>query len=54
MRVRTIRRHINVHAPQPVKNIGRKYDVSERDGRNLIAAGLVEEDKPVQETSGED
>ena len=53
MRVRTIRRHINVHAPQPVKNVGRKYEVSERDGHNLIAAGLVEEDKPVQESGSE-
>jgi hypothetical protein len=46
MRVRTIRKHRNSYAPQPVKNIGRKYEVSDRDGRNLIAAGLVAEDKP--------
>ena len=46
MRVRTIRRHINPHPPQPVKNIGRKYDVSESEGRNLIAGGYVEEDAP--------
>lgn len=44
MKVRTIRKHINRHPPQPLKNIGRKYEVSDRDGANLIAAGLVEED----------
>lgn len=53
MKVRTIRRHINPHPPVPVKNIGRKYDVSERDAANLIAARLVEEDKPVQTTADE-
>lgn len=54
MRVKTLRKHINAFAPQPVKNIGRKYEADERTARNLIAAGLVEEDKPVQENSGED
>ncbi|MBX7459553.1 hypothetical protein [Qipengyuania huizhouensis] len=44
MKVRTLRRHGNAHKPQYVKNVGRKYEVSERDGRNLIAAGLVAED----------
>lgn len=46
MKVRTVRRHINPYGPTPVKNIGRKYEVSDRDGRNLIAARLVVEDKP--------
>lgn len=44
MKVRTIKRHGNAHAPQYVKNVGRKYDLPERDARNLIAAGLVVED----------
>lgn len=44
MRVKTIRKHSNSHAPQYVKNVGRKYDLPERDARNLIAAGLVVED----------
>lgn len=44
MKVRTLRKHSNSHAPQYVKNPGRKYEVSERDARNLIAAGLVVED----------
>lgn len=49
MRVRTIRRHINSFPPQPTKNYGRQYDVSDREGANLIAAGLVEE---VRESEG--
>lgn len=53
MKVRTIRKHRNHYQPQAVKNVGRKYEVSERDGRNLIAAGHVVEDKPVQ-TSGDE
>ena len=44
MRVRTIRKHLNSHKPKPVKNLGRKYEVGEVEGRNLIASGLVEED----------
>lgn len=47
MKVRTIRKHSNAFAPVYVKNVGRKYDVSERDAKNLIAAGLVEPDAPV-------
>lgn len=54
MRVRTIRKHLNSHAPQPIKNIGRKYEVSDSEGANLIALGLVEADKPVQENGPED
>lgn len=46
MKVRTLRRHINGHKPTPVKNIGRKYELPEREAARLIAAGLVEEDKP--------
>ena len=45
MKVRTIRKHSNAHGPVYVKHPGRKYEVSERDGANLIAAGLVEEDE---------
>lgn len=53
MRVRTLRKHINAHEPTPVKNIGRKYELSEREAARLIAAGLVEEDKPqVDEGNG--
>ena len=52
MKVRTIRKHSNPHGPVYVKHLGRKYEVSERDGANLIAAGLVEEDKP--ETAGDE
>lgn len=48
MRVRTLRKHSNAYPPQLVKNVGRKYDLSDQDAQNLIAAGLVEEDKPVQ------
>jgi hypothetical protein len=42
MRVRTIRKHLNSFPPQPVKNYGRVYEVSDREGANLIHAGLVE------------
>ncbi len=49
MRVRTIRKHINSHPPKPTKNYGRIYEVSDRDGANLIAAGLVEK---VRESEG--
>ena len=42
MRVRTLRKHINSYGPQPTKNRGRIYEVSDRDGANLIHAGLVE------------
>lgn len=52
MRVKTLRKHINSHAPQPVKNVGRKYEVSDREAANLIAAGLVEAD--VQKNGDED
>ena len=45
MKVRTIRKHSNAHGPVYVKNHGRKYELSDRDGRNLIAAGLVEADE---------
>lgn len=45
MKVRTIRQHINEHPPKALKNIGRKYEVSEREGANLIATGVVEEDR---------
>jgi len=46
MKVRTIRKHSNSFAPVYVKHIGRKYVAPVRDARNLITAGLVEEDKP--------
>lgn len=46
MKVRTIREHGNSHPPVYRKRNGRKYEVSGREGANLIAAGLVEEDKP--------
>jgi hypothetical protein len=46
MRVKTIKRHINSHKPMPTKNVGRKYEVSDTEGASLIAAGVVEEDKP--------
>ena len=45
MKLRTIRKHSNAFAPVYVKNVGRKYEVSDREGANLIAAGLVEEDE---------
>lgn len=45
MKVKTIRVHSNEHPPQYRKNLGRQYDVDEREGRRLIAAGLVEEIK---------
>lgn len=45
MRVRTIKQHINLHPPKALKNIGRKYEVSDREGANLIGSGLVEEDR---------
>jgi hypothetical protein len=54
MRVRTIRKHINRHGPVPIKQHGRKYEVSDRDGRNLIAAGLVEEDRPAAKLGGDE
>lgn len=55
MKVRTIRKHSNAYPPVYAKNIGRKYDVSDRDARNLIAAGHVEADKPeaTDEADGE-
>lgn len=43
MKVRTIRKHINSYGPQPTKNFGRIYTVSDKEAANLIAAGLVEE-----------
>lgn len=43
MKVRTIRPHGNTYPPQYQKNRGRVYEASERDGQNLIAAGLAEE-----------
>jgi len=46
MKVRTIRKHGNAYPPRYLKNVGRKYEVSERDGVNLMAAGLVAEDTP--------
>jgi len=46
MKVRTIRKHGNAYPPCYLKNIGRKYEVSDRDGANLMAAGLVAEDTP--------
>ena len=57
MKVRTVRKHSNSHGPVFVKNTGRKYVVSEREAKNLIAARLVEEDKPTpvsDEAHGED
>lgn len=45
MKVRTIKKHSNAFAPVYVKNVGRKYEATERAARNLIAAGLVEEDE---------
>ena len=57
MKVRTIRKHSNSFAPVYVKHIGRKYVAPDRDAKNLITAGLVEEDvpKPVSdEADGED
>ena len=42
MKVRTLKRHGNSYAPQYVKNPGRIYDLPEREGENLIAAGLIE------------
>lgn len=44
MKVRTVRPHGNLHPPTYRKNRGRKYEVTDREGANLIAAGLVEED----------
>lgn len=46
MKVRTIRTHLNSYGPIPVKQNGRIYEVNDRDGANLIASGLVEEDNP--------
>lgn len=58
MKVRTIRKHGNAYPPRYRKNIGRKYEVSERDGANLVAAGLVVGDYPEayhhDEADGED
>lgn len=42
IQVRTIRKHINRHGPQPVKNFGRVYEVSETEAANLAQSGLVE------------
>lgn len=41
MKVRTIRKHGNGHPPTYRKNVGRKYDLPEREAASLIAAGLV-------------
>ncbi|MFN6934937.1 MAG: hypothetical protein ACK4NZ_07275 [Tsuneonella sp.] len=54
MRVKTLRKHANGFGPQYVKNVGRKYDAPETVARNLIATGLVAEDKPAKEPSGDD
>lgn len=44
MRVKTIRQHLNNYGPVPIKNVGRKYEVSDRIGQALIGAGVVVED----------
>lgn len=54
MKVRTVRTHINAYGPTPVKQNGRIYEPSERDGANLIAAGLVEADEPAQSSDEAD
>ena len=41
MRVRTIMKHINRYGPQPVKNIGRIYEATDKDAANLIQTGRV-------------
>lgn len=51
MKVRTIRRHGNGHAPQYWKNPGRKYELPDREASILIAAGLVAEDVPAKASS---
>ena len=43
MQVKTIRKHSNAFGPVFQKNVGRIYEVPDGVGRNLIAAGLVEE-----------
>lgn len=54
MKVRTIKKHGNSYPPQFIKNHGRKYEPSDRDAKNLIAAGLVEADEPQSDAVGED
>lgn len=41
MKVKTLRKHANPYPPKYVKNVGRKYELPERVGRNLIALGFV-------------
>lgn len=49
MKVRTLRQHENSHGPQVVKNHGRKYELPDGEARALIEAGLVEEDRGVED-----
>ena len=46
MKVRTKKRHGNAFPPQHWKNPGRIYELPDVAGRNLVAAGLVEEVSP--------
>lgn len=43
MKLRVLRSHANHYPPAYEKRPGEAYSASERDAKNLIAAGLVEE-----------
>ena len=45
MKVQTLHKHINAHAPQPVKNIGRKYELPAAEAQRLTRRGLVAPDE---------
>lgn len=51
MKVKTIRQHGNGHAPQYLKNVGRKYELPDAEAKRLIRDGLVEADKPGEDNS---
>lgn len=54
MKVRTVRKHSNGFKPVYVKNIGRKYELPDRDGNNLIIVGHVVADTPDSGIADED
>ena len=43
MKVRTIRKHGNPWGDKYTKNLRKEYELPEREARNLIALGIVEE-----------
>lgn len=57
MKVRTLRKHHNGHGDTFTKHPRKIYELPDRDGRNLVGQGLVEEvvEEPAEdEAAGDD